>query len=396
MNYLIVYPHGNALNKSSGAESRIWNFVDSLINLKLNVYILHSIKSKGFEDPDLIRKCKVFYYKDLTLFGITDWYFTDFNIFFLIKLNHIIRKYNINIVQLEFPWGFFGIRLIKKRNTRIIYDSLGVESKFIEVVVNNPKFPKFPKFFKNIIKFYVRIYEKNVCKLADVIINVSRNDQDYYIDNFCIEKKKTVLIQIPSAFISLSSDYTEDDRKKFRNKLGLPKSKTIVIFHGGLLHPPNKEAFDLIINYLSKEIDIPDIIFALAGNHLNEFKNKNVISLGFVKNLPFLLYSADFAIVPIISGSGMRVKCSDYISAALPFITTKKGIEGITFLKNGVDCIICEDVNYEFVNAIKLLYHNRELRLKFHNNLLIKSKYISKASIEKRIKNLILTLKLIR
>lgn len=389
MSILIVYPNGNALNTRTGAETRIWSLNSCLVENNFNVSILHSINSKGFEDEQLKKKCKVFYHKELNFFGAPCKYISDLNPFFIIKLFQIIRKQKIDIIQFEFPWGFLIAKLLTKKKIRLIYDSLGVESEYIKISLKNPKFPKILKPFA---KIFAKFYEKLVCKLVDVIINVSEVDRDYYVKNYKIKRKKTILIQIPSSIKFLNPPTTENFKIKNRIKLGIPKDKTIVVFHGGLPHPPNKEAFDLIEYFISPNINNPDIIFVLAGYNLKEFKKNNFIYLGFVKDLKNLLYSADFAIVPIISGSGMRVKCSDYITAALPFITTKKGIEGIDYLKDGVDCLVCETVNNEFLEGINRLYKDKELCQKLHYNLLKKSNMFDSKRIERRFIKLFLKL----
>lgn len=382
MNILIIYPHGNALNPHSGAETRIWNLIDSLIRHNINVIILHSIKSKGLEDGTLKKKCKVYYYKDLRFFGLSDWYFTDINPFFILKLFKIIKKHKIEIIQVEFPWGFIITKLLAKKSAICIYDSIGVESEFMKIAV---KHPLFPKFLKSVAIIFARLYEKLVCKLADVIVNVSEVDRNYYIKNYKIDKNKTFLIQISSLIKPTVSIPDEDLKSRSREKLGLPQDKVIAIFHGGLPHPPNQEAFDLIKNNIAPNMIHFNILFVLAGYNLERYNTENIISLGFVKNLKDILYAADFAIIPIISGSGMRVKCADYITAVLPFITTKKGIEGINFLLNGVDCLIYDTVNDEFLKGIYKLYKDKKLREKLRINLLKKSKILSIDTIQNRI-----------
>ncbi len=389
MNILIVYPHGNALNPHSGAETRIWNNIKILTNYNFKVVILHSQNSEEFEDIDLKQKCSVYYYKELKFFGIPDWYLSDFNPFFILKLIQIIRKYTFDIIQIEFPWGFISLQIIARKKSILIYDSLGVESEFIKVSMKNPKFPKFAKIFAKIL---AKFYEKLVCKLVNVIVTVSDIDRTYYIKNYKIEKNKTFLIQIPSKLkLEQSMDY-EKQKEKSRKLLNLPLDKTIVIFHGGLPHPPNQEAFDLIINKISPKIKNKNIIFGLAGYNVERFRKSNIISLGYVQNLSDLLYSADFAIVPIISGSGMRVKCSDYITFSLPFITTEKGIEGINFLENEKDCFIFESVNEEFIECINKLESDLELRNKIKENLRKKAKYLDSKKIENRLIKLYLKL----
>ena len=97
MSILIIYPHGNALNPHSGAETRIWNLNSLLSNFKFNISILHSKDSIGFEDDSIKKKINVFYYRDLKFYGLSDWYLSDFNPFYLIKLFLLIRKHRFKI-----------------------------------------------------------------------------------------------------------------------------------------------------------------------------------------------------------------------------------------------------------------------------------------------------------
>jgi len=69
MNILIVYPHCNALNACSRGDSRVGVQNYCLVKNKFNVSIIHSISSKGSEDEQLKKKCNVYYYKDLKIFG---------------------------------------------------------------------------------------------------------------------------------------------------------------------------------------------------------------------------------------------------------------------------------------------------------------------------------------
>ncbi|MHA1337799.1 MAG: glycosyltransferase family 4 protein, partial [Promethearchaeota archaeon] len=134
----------------------------------------------------------------------------------------------------------------------------------------------------------------------------------------------------------------------------------------------------------------------IAGNNTKKYRKGNIISLDYVENLGELLYVADFAIVPIISGEGQRVKISDYIFSALPFISTKIGIKGIDFLDDGKDFILCDKVDKKFIDKIYLLYKNKTLREKLHRNLKRKSKKLSQEEMEKRLVRLYLKIKEIK
>lgn len=377
---LIVYPHGNALNPRSGGDMRVWIQNYFLIENDFPLLILHSKEALNNEDTRLKNKSTVSYYKSLKIMGLSDWYLTDFNPFYILKLLKLIRKHEINTIQIEWPWGLIITRLLSKKKTKIVYNAHGVESEFIKIAVKNPN---FPQFFKPIAKVFALFYEKLACKLSDAIIVVSEADRDFFTQKYKISKQKIILIQTPSS-ISDVLERSNDLKINSRKKLGLPLDKTIAIFHGGLPHPPNQEAVDLIKNYISKKISDPKLLFVMAGNNLEPFREGNVLSLGFVDDLKDLLYSADFAIVPIISGSGMRVKCSDYITTALPFVSTKKGIEGIDVLTEGEDFLMSASVDDEFIDDIKILNQNTQLRNKIYENLSKKTKLLNKNTFEKK------------
>ena len=389
MSILVVYPLGNALNPHSGAETRIWNLINSLINRNYNTTILHSHNSQGSEDILLKRKCNIHYCKDNNILHLINSYFTDLNPFFAIELFKIIHKHKIDFIQLERPWGFLVVKLLKRKNQIVIYDSQGVENEHLSIVTNLSRKTKILKPFAEI---YAKFYEKLTCNLADVIVCVSDIDREYYIKKFKINKSKTILIQTPSTLMFQNIKRTEEIKIECRKKLGLPIDKTICIFHGGLPHPPNQEAFDLIENFIAPKINDPEILFVLAGHNLEKYKKRNIISLGFVQNLKDFLYSADFAIVPIISGTGMRIKCTDYIITALPFITTKKGIEGIEFVKEHEDYLVFDEVNEKFIEGIKILAKDRKLRESINQNLFKKSNLLNRVKFEKNFNKLYMKL----
>ena len=80
MRFLLVFPHRNALNPTSGDTTRSWNLVHSLIKNDFNVSILHSINSKGLEDKKLKETCKIYYVKNLNIFALREKFFDDINL----------------------------------------------------------------------------------------------------------------------------------------------------------------------------------------------------------------------------------------------------------------------------------------------------------------------------
>lgn len=84
-------------------------------------------------------------------------------------------------------------------------------------------------------------------------------------------------------------------------------------------------------------------------------------------------------IVPILSGSGMRMKILEAMAMSLPIVTTTVGVEGIKLTHNE-SCIIA-DTPEEFSNAIREIASNPEL----HRRLGVKANEVFRQhySVEK-------------
>lgn len=113
-------------------------------------------------------------------------------------------------------------------------------------------------------------------------------------------------------------------------KLGLQHEKTGIFL--GSAHYPNFEACEHIIAMADK---CPDCWFFLMGSQCNEYARRqlpdNVGLLGVVSaaQLNAILSVADFAINPVVSGSGSNVKNFDYMAAGLPVIAAEFALRGI-------------------------------------------------------------------
>ena len=67
-------------------------------------------------------------------------------------------------------------------------------------------------------------------------------------------------------------------------------------------------------------------------------------------------------IVPILSGSGMRMKILEAAALGLPILTTRVGVEGLLF-RNNESCIISNKPD-EFANSLVSIMTNEKLREK--------------------------------
>ena len=154
-----------------------------------------------------------------------------------------------------------------------------------------------------------------------------------------------------------------------------------ISFVGGYSHIPNQEGMDWFIKEvmprLSSLENIEVDIVGLGWPESYERLYKFIHLYGFVDNLATVL-SGSIMIVPILTGSGMRMKILESAAMSVPFITTSVGVEGLSF-KDGESCIIADDPE-SFANGIKKLIKDEAFRKKFAINA--QKVYINNFSVE--------------
>ncbi len=122
-----------------------------------------------------------------------------------------------------------------------------------------------------------------------------------------------------------------DERRRRRRQLGINREFMAIFVGSG--HPPNAEAARFIVNKLSRIHS--RVMFVLVGTVNGWFHKQplpsNVLFTGPVstpvKNA--LLSLADFALNPMLTGSGTSLKMMDYMAAGLPILSTAVGARGL-------------------------------------------------------------------
>jgi len=362
MDVLVISVGYGLFNPKSGGRNRFYNFAIQLVKKGENITVLQPSRYKESNDSSL---AKVHYFR-ANFRNITFGTITDLNIDFIIQFTKIIQKQKVDIIQVSSPYGLISSKLVTKllrKNIPVIYDAHNVESDLMKCVLNDPKATFLEKIFALI---YTPFQERIAVKCADYIMSVSWEDKLRFIEKYGISETKVKVIPSGVNIINLTD---LKDKYKIMKEFGVNKDKLAIIFHGSYFHHPNREAIDQIKDHIAIEIMKVDdgILFVIAGFGVPVFEDKNIKSIGFVKDLYSLLHAADLAVVPIRGGGGTRLKILDYMGVGLPIVTTKKGIEGIN-AKNGEHAIIVDDVNGEFIDAIKYLIDNEQERKRIGAN----------------------------
>ena len=139
------------------------------------------------------------------------------------------------------------------------------------------------------------------------------------------------------------------------------------LFHIGALDwAPNQEGliwfFDQCWSHIHQEN--PELKFYLAGRNAPEWlerklKRDGVEYLGEISDAYDFINSKAIMVVPLFSGSGMRIKIIEGMALGKSIVTTDIGTEGIP-TTDGNNIMIANDAD-QFVESINRLINNREL-----------------------------------
>ncbi len=170
-----------------------------------------------------------------------------------------------------------------------------------------------------------------------------------------------------------------------RLKPGHTHLKMPSLFHiGSMDWMPNQEAVVWFIENVWQKLTIqfPELKFYIAGRNMPDYFKKyhggNIIVLGEVEDAIAFMQSKAIQIVPLFSGSGIRVKILEGMALAKCIVTTPLGVQGIE-AENNKHLMIVNDAN-SFIQAISLLINNPQKVIEMGANAfeLAKHKYDNK------------------
>lgn len=140
-----------------------------------------------------------------------------------------------------------------------------------------------------------------------------------------------------------------------------------IVFIGGYHHWPNHEGMDWFLSEVTPLVrwaDYPDTELLVIGTgwpqtYERVYNGLLVNLLGYVDDLASSAYGC-IMIVPVLTGSGMRMKILDAAAMSVPFVATAVGAEGLEFT-DGESCVIGNNPA-AFAEALMALMENDALR----------------------------------
>ena len=262
------------------------------------------------------------------------------------RLTEVLKKEQFDVVQLEMLFMAPYVETIREHSkAMIVLRAHNVEHKIWERIAKETKF-FIKRWYINHLAKTLKEYELNALETVDGIAAITRKDAAFF-RKYCSKP----IIDIPYGV------YPEEFTPKYELE-GKPK-----FYHIGSMNwMPNEEGIRWFIDeVLPKTVEkVPDFVYHLAGRSMPEWlttmKDPHIDVVGEVPDAKAFVANHDVAIVPLLSGSGIRIKIIESMAMGKTVITTRVGAEGILYDEE-VNIIIAEN-KAKMVEAIRSLDEN--------------------------------------
>lgn len=282
------------------------------------------------------------------------------------KLEVLLKEHNYDVVQLEGLFLSMYIPTIRKNSTALIsMRAHNVEYLIWErMAFNTRSFIK--KKYLNLLASRLKREEVEALNQVDCIVPISSVDEKTY---------RNLGARIP---MLVCTGGVEEDLLLFRPD----KVEENSLFHMGAMNwQPNVQAADWLLQKIWPlvKVKFPTAKLYLAGKDMQAryFKSQNqqLHVIGRVNNAFEFMLSKNIMLVPLLSGSGMRIKIVEGMALGKVIISTSIGAEGIAYTHK-INILIADSPE-EFAAAVELALTNAELCQQISENAreLVSEKY---------------------
>lgn len=170
------------------------------------------------------------------------------------------------------------------------------------------------KWYFNRLSNQLKLIEKRVVEKMDRVLAISREDADYFKQQYKTE--------------------TEEYEVTIQFKKSIKAPLPIFGHLGAMNWAPNRESAEIFINqwapYILKQL--PEASFHIAGSHMDTFDWKSTIPIknwGYVPIISDFFHHIHILLAPIQQGAGVKIKILEALNYGCWVISSPQGAEGI-------------------------------------------------------------------
>ena len=238
------------------------------------------------------------------------------------KLEYILKQESFDIIHLESIYVAPYIDLFRRcSDARIVMRMHNIEHQIWDRLADNESNPVKKMLFR-LNRNQLKKMEDSVLRKVDGYMTISTPDYAYFRQT-APEVAGTV---IPFG-LNLDNYPIEDDY--------IPSDQPSLCHIGSMNWSPNLEGMGWFLSEVWPLIHEahPNLRFTVAGHGMPESllcrKEQNVTFVGAVPDANEFMLDHDLMIVPLLSGSGVRIKIVEAMALGRVVITTSVGAEGL-------------------------------------------------------------------
>lgn len=268
---------------------------------------------------------------------VSRFYFREFEE----KLIALLKGKDFDVVHLESIFMGNYIPVIRKYSrAKISIRTHNIEHLIWQRMIDNER-SFIKRSYLKLQNKRLKNFEYKTLQAVDAIVPITQVDEDYF-RKWGISK---AYCSVPTGLIF--------DKYTVSNVNEIPQS----VFHFGSMDwLPNEEAVLWFVNNVWDKVleKVPQAKFYIVGRGMSvkvsSLLKSNVVIVGKAESPESVYHGYSIMIVPLLSGSGMRIKMIEGMAYGKPIVSTRIGAEGIS-VNSGKDCLLA-DTPEEFANAV--------------------------------------------
>ena len=257
------------------------------------------------------------------------------------KLIEVLESQEFDVVQIESIYLTSYIPTIRRYSSALVaMRAHNVENEIWSRMANNLPFG-LKKWYLNHLTRRLRSFEERQWKQYDLLITLTKRDLESY----------RKMGYYNGAIMSPIGLNLKNYNPQYQNK-----KKLDIAYIGALDWMPNQEGLLWFVNEVMPKLinRFPEVRLHVAGRNtpeeIHNLQTDNVIIHGEVADAIKFIRENPILVVPLFSGSGMRVKILEGMALGKVVVTTTLGLEGIHATHNQE--VLVADTPDDFVDQI--------------------------------------------
>lgn len=256
------------------------------------------------------------------------------------RLREVLQEEEYDVVHLESLFLTPYVELIRKHsNAKIVLRAHNVEHMIWKRIAQSESNP-FKRSYLRHLSLTLGAYEREHVNDYDGIVSITEHDAQFFHEAGC----RKPVVSIP---FGVTPDALENVSPE-------PNS----LFHlGSMDWMPNLEGIQWFLDEVWPAVhaEMPQLTLYLAGRKMPKdlmaLQMEGVKVVGEVPDAAYFINSKLINVVPLLSGSGIRVKIIEAMAAGKTVVSTAVGAEGIGYADG--ENILIADTPEQFVSQIR-------------------------------------------